>query len=135
MTTAEIVAALLIISFPGVCITAEAISAGAVRKYPLGIRRGVTLLSGTLKARSAARWSTDSNLALPVWHMPVLISQEIQDLLCLFAGWLSFAFHPSFKRLGWNPYALGNFGKMLIDDFPVVSESAELFFGRLHGQR
>jgi hypothetical protein len=34
-----------------------------------------------------------------------------------------------------EPYALRNFGKMLIDDVPVVSESGELFFGWLHGQR
>src|SRR5580692_3272666 len=63
---------------------------------------------------------------------PDLLSQETQDLLCLFAGRLSFAFHPSLERLPRNPYALGNFGKMLIDDVPVVSQRCELFFGRLH---
>jgi hypothetical protein len=57
-----------------------------------------TLKNGQGKVQKASR--------LNLRPSPDLVSQEIQDLLCLFACRLSFAFHPSFKRLWWNPYAL-----------------------------
>jgi len=103
------------------------------RRQVKGRKPHGTLLKGPGKVRKTSTPARASRLNLR--PPPDLVSQEVQDLLCLFTGRLSFVFHPSFKRLGWNPYALSNFGKMLIDDVPVVSESRKLFFGRLHGQR
>jgi hypothetical protein len=58
--------------------------------------------------------------------------QEIQNIGCLFARWLSLALSPSRKRLLRHSYRLGYFGSLLDDDVPIVSQRGELFFGRLH---
>ena len=58
--------------------------------------------------------------------------QEIQNIGCLFACWLSLALSPPRKRLLRNSYRLGYFGSLLDDDVPIVSKRGELFFGRLH---
>jgi hypothetical protein len=58
--------------------------------------------------------------------------QEIQNIGCLFACWLSLALSPPRERLLRNSYRLGYFGSLLDDDVPIVSKRGELFFGRLH---
>jgi hypothetical protein len=58
--------------------------------------------------------------------------QEIQNIRCLFARWLSLALCPSGERLLRNPNGLGYFGRLLDDDVSIVSKRGELFFGRLH---
>jgi hypothetical protein len=58
--------------------------------------------------------------------------QEIQNIGCLFACWLSLTLSPPRQRLLRNSYRLGYFGSLLDDDVPIVSKRGELFFGRLH---
>src|SRR5439155_12990842 len=58
--------------------------------------------------------------------------QEVQDFLSLFAGRLSFVFHPSLQRLRGNTNRISYFGKVLNNNVSVISQSGELFFSRLH---
>jgi hypothetical protein len=60
---------------------------------------------------------------------------ESQDFGCLLARRFSVSLRPPGERLLRNSDGFGHFGGMLYDDIPVIPESGELFFGRLHGQR
>ena len=51
----------------------------------------------------------------------VTLAEKVQNLLGLFAGRFSLAFHPSCECLLRNSQGLGNFGALLDDNIPVIS--------------
>jgi hypothetical protein len=61
--------------------------------------------------------------------------QELQNLFCLFARGLPVALCPASERLWRNADRFGHLRGMLYNDVPVITESGELNFSRLHGQR